>query len=560
MLLSILNILVTKAQRETAQALNRVREEQQRTVAALERADTNFHRARQAVEDYFTTVSEDKLLDEPGMQSLREKLLRSALKYHEAFLLERAGDASVEAELAHSHQRYGVIAITTGGREEGGTHLRTALDTFRKLSREHPDRLEYRRQIAQILFDLGIYYQNAIQAAEAVGSYRESIALFEELIRVMPDDEVIQESFARCLSAFGFYLSHHRGRGEDGPQLLARSREIIERLATKHPDSLKLWYRLAYVQLDLYGSYFGDEARQDEAVQALHDTLEKLQKLAGHNTISPRLLHLVARIHSQQGVLALGKRQTQAAITEFRQARTILLDIVQRNPDVESYQKLLASNSMRLGHSLIELGAFEESLGPLFESRDVFERHSAANPENFAFQTRFHATLGAIGRAQRGLGRYDEAVLTFKKAVTLAADVSKRDPSNIFKRGDIMTLNLSLALSLTRGGHHKEAVIAYRESQALSKEMFGGEGWSHLEDETMGYILLAYSLREIGQIEEAEQGIARIRRMNGLAPAQLSEIAAYDARGAELLAKAGGRPRPSKRSDTRRSRCSTARS
>ena len=133
-LLTVSNVLVRNAQRETAQALLRVEEEQGRTVKALQRADANFRRARQAVEDYFTTVSEDILLDEPGMQPLRKKLLGTALEYHQVFLKEHANDQGIEAELAVSHRRYGNIAYLTDRNDEAFAHFQSALEGFRRTS------------------------------------------------------------------------------------------------------------------------------------------------------------------------------------------------------------------------------------------------------------------------------------------------------------------------------------------------------------------------------------------------------------------------------------------
>ena len=131
-LLTVSNVMVRNAQRETARALVRIKEEQGRTVEALQRADANFRRARQAVEDYFTNVSEDILLDEPGMQPLREKLLRTALEYHQGFLKERANDRGIEAELAVSHRRYGNIAFLLGRHDEVLAHYQSALEGFRR--------------------------------------------------------------------------------------------------------------------------------------------------------------------------------------------------------------------------------------------------------------------------------------------------------------------------------------------------------------------------------------------------------------------------------------------
>ena len=157
-LLTVSNVMVRNAQRETARCIVRIKEEQGRTVEALQRADANFRRARQAVEDYFTNVSEDILLDEPGMQPLREKLLRTALEYHQGFLKERANDRGIEAELAVSHRRYGNIAFLLGRHDEVLRTYQSALEGFEELARQHPDRPEYKRQVAMTLADRGNMY------------------------------------------------------------------------------------------------------------------------------------------------------------------------------------------------------------------------------------------------------------------------------------------------------------------------------------------------------------------------------------------------------------------
>src|SRR5262249_33759763 len=66
--------------------------EQGRTAGALGKAEESYEQARRAVEDSFVEVSQEILLDEPGFEPLRERLLRSALAYHQAFLRDRGGD------------------------------------------------------------------------------------------------------------------------------------------------------------------------------------------------------------------------------------------------------------------------------------------------------------------------------------------------------------------------------------------------------------------------------------------------------------------------------------
>ena len=126
--LSVLYVQVSRAQHETS--------------AALVQAKTSFRQARGAVEEYFTLVGQETLLEEPGMQPLREKLLRSAMKYHEAFLRERQKDPALKAELAVSSQRYAEIAKLVGRSADIVPNLQRAIGLFRELAREDPSRPE----------------------------------------------------------------------------------------------------------------------------------------------------------------------------------------------------------------------------------------------------------------------------------------------------------------------------------------------------------------------------------------------------------------------------------
>ena len=70
------------------------------TSAALTKSEQSLNEAIAAVNEMFTTASEETLLNEPGMQPLRAKFLTKAKTYFERFLKQRANDPKVEYELA----------------------------------------------------------------------------------------------------------------------------------------------------------------------------------------------------------------------------------------------------------------------------------------------------------------------------------------------------------------------------------------------------------------------------------------------------------------------------
>jgi serine/threonine-protein kinase len=544
-LLSVSNVRVSHAQHETAQALARVKEEQGRTMDALQRADTNFRRARQAVEDYFTTVSEEVLLDEPGMEveGLREKLLCSALKYHEMFLAERAGDPSVEAEVADSHRRYANIGMYTSRREDPLPHLRIARERFENLVLLHPDRPEYRQQLARTLFDIGEVLPKS-QREESLRLDRAAVALCDQLLRERPEDEVILDDLARTLVSMGKRLYELRGRSGEGILHMRRAREILQRLIAREPDSLQARLKLAALHCAMYSLVAGDQRRQDEALQASHDALSVFRELLTRAPQSPRFKQQIGLIHDNRGILYARQKRWADALQEGRQARSTLSQVVAANPDNDQYRRYLAGACMRLGEWMNFTGVTEQALDPLREACDQFESIVKNRPGDTSSRPEYSATLTNLGATLGLLGRYDESASALERAIQVITQFSRDDPNNIFLRGDLISAKFNLAVFLTRAGRHREALTAYEESRSIGKELFGEGGWSHGDSiESPGNIAMAYSLRELGRDREAEQALALGRKaLNGNA-AGFHELACYEARGAQRLRSAGGHPR-----------------
>ena len=95
-------------------------------------AQENFERAREAVDQYLTGVSDSQLLNSPGLQPLRKDLLELALKYYQQFVDERRDDPQLQAELAGAYQRLGDITSQIGSQPRvrvvstGAPHLAAA--------------------------------------------------------------------------------------------------------------------------------------------------------------------------------------------------------------------------------------------------------------------------------------------------------------------------------------------------------------------------------------------------------------------------------------------------
>jgi serine/threonine protein kinase len=88
-------------------AISRYQIDQKRWEAEENRqeAEANLQKAGDAVNEYFTVVSGSPLLDTPGLEPLRKKLLETALRYYQEFIRQHAASPAFEADVAAGHLR-----------------------------------------------------------------------------------------------------------------------------------------------------------------------------------------------------------------------------------------------------------------------------------------------------------------------------------------------------------------------------------------------------------------------------------------------------------------------
>src|SRR5690606_26556787 len=95
--------------------------------------------AREVVDELFTRVSEDTLLNQPGMQPLRRELLEKALGYYRQFLDQRSNDPNLQDELAVTFFRVGLIIDEIESPEKALQSYERARDMQQKLLASEPD-------------------------------------------------------------------------------------------------------------------------------------------------------------------------------------------------------------------------------------------------------------------------------------------------------------------------------------------------------------------------------------------------------------------------------------
>jgi tetratricopeptide (TPR) repeat protein len=192
-------------------------------------ADANFEMARNAVDRYFTRVSQEPLLDDDRLKPLRKDLLNSALEFYQDFINRRRKDATVRRNLANTHFRASAINVLMGMNSEGEAHAKKGAEIFDALVSGTPEDRGLRRDLADGLAAVANAQREAGFVNSALANYDRAIELMEQLWDENPNDFLRGVTLAQELS-FRVLLRNNTGDEGGAAGDTRRAEKILEKV------------------------------------------------------------------------------------------------------------------------------------------------------------------------------------------------------------------------------------------------------------------------------------------------------------------------------------------
>jgi serine/threonine protein kinase/tetratricopeptide (TPR) repeat protein len=355
-----------KSARDQADAA-RAAEWEQRQIAdqQKQRAEANFVKARRAVDEYLTQVTEEELLTVPGLQRLREDLLKSALQFYGEFTQERADDQVLQQELAAAHQRLSLIEYELGDtaaaraanleairlfeqlrdRHEGGVDVEfglaqaccfagrydEAVQSCQQILKTHPAHAEVRSLLAQIYNTLGSAAQKAHQNEAALVNYQRAFELRAALAHDYPEIPKHLAELAAAVNNVGVLLGE-QGKTHEALAMYERAVGYSTRAYEQAPHEVQ-WGRWLCIQLRNAASSRSRLGRAGEALDSYQQLVTVSRKLSFENPAITALRGVLYKAH-----LDLARQQQQLGNTaeagrSYRDAREVLENIPRDTPE-----------------------------------------------------------------------------------------------------------------------------------------------------------------------------------------------------------------------------------
>ncbi len=512
-------------------------EEAKRQQALAERnqseAEVMFRLANRAVNDFLVTLSNRDLANIPGMQSVRLRMLESALTYYQNFPSLRGQDPRLRGDMANALYRVADLTAETGRRGEALTAFEQARDIFRELRREQPDFVGWQSELSHCLTKAAILYNETGRKDEALAAFREALELREQSARARPNDAA---ALADLAGAYNNMACQHgeAGRRDEALEHFRKSHELREKAAADPKDpSLQDAVALSYFNL---GVHYGQHGPQRLAVESFQKAVALRERVVRDNPVEPQYrAGLAAALRAYGEHLA----SPAEALRQLDRGLALAEELARENPGVIQYQGELAAVWVVTGIKRRANNQPEEALAAFDKAIGILEKLAQREPRILSFSTQLAATLSRAGSVHQSLKDNDAAVRAFEKARDVQTKIVQAAPDAVEARSDLAGTLQDLGVVLGRLGRFDEAVAALREAvrhqgraveraPAFRRKLGGHLGW------------LGHLLRSAGKPAEAAEAV-RQRQKNGADDA--AELYAV-ARDFSLTASAvgGGKP------------------
>jgi tetratricopeptide (TPR) repeat protein len=287
-----------------------------------EHAEKNFARARKAVDDYFTRISESQLLRWPGMQPLRRELLQSALRFYQEFVKER-DDPTIRGELAAAFLRVGSIHAELGDKGESRKAFEEARSLYQDLTAAAPESVDWQHGLAL--------------AHAGLGHPEDAIILWKKLVR--PGRPRFQENLANARNNRAVDL-YRQGRVADALEEHQQALAIRAMLARLNPDSPDAHRNLGGT-LNNIGALLVKQKRYADGLAMYHRAAEHLEIAFAQ---APQILANGRFLVVQYGNIAGGERhfgRTREAMAAYRRVVEVSRKLARDNPHVPGLHSAL---------------------------------------------------------------------------------------------------------------------------------------------------------------------------------------------------------------------------
>jgi serine/threonine-protein kinase len=308
----------------------RLQVEQQRALA-----EHNYRLARSAVDRFHTGVSENELLNDPGMADLRKRLLGSAREFYATFVREHADEPSLTTEYGRALFRLAQITADVDSERAAVPLHKQAIDVFLALPPDEAQTAENQAVLASCWHHLGRIYRRMDDFTKAEEALQKAIAIWVPLTTAHPDMDHYRAELARSQLVLANVYMQLR-RPDEAKENYEKALAVRKQLAEKRPEVAEYQRDLAMTDNNL-GLLSRSLNATDKAEAYQRDAIKIQEKLAAQHRDIVRYRNELAQSYFNLGELLM-QRRPDKALQCYEDAEKIWQELQYQYPQVTDYR------------------------------------------------------------------------------------------------------------------------------------------------------------------------------------------------------------------------------
>jgi serine/threonine protein kinase/tetratricopeptide (TPR) repeat protein len=382
-------------------------------------AQKNFKLARDAVDNYFTKVSESPELRAQNLEKLRLELLVTARDFYQKFVNEHAGDTSLQAGLGGAMLRLGEVDTQMGDNVQSRQSLTRAQAILEAGLRTHPDNQVISDHLFATYAGLALLDQNTNQFGKALQMYQTAARFMEAWRKNHPIDGFEQSQLADLYDSFGTLLTR-AGKPKDAFAAYRQALALREDLVKRFPGDDDYKSGLIMTDLNLTGS-LAETNQVRSALPFAQESVAIGDALHARHPGDPDILYrLSSSYNNLGGIYTLLGRNDEAEKAQLR-GMQLGETLAAQHPAIVEYSISLAGSYINLGELAQRHGDSPAALKWLRKGENVLLGVLAGEPKqsraryflsyDYSWQARAYSSQGHPGEAAeswKSAIRYDD--------------------------------------------------------------------------------------------------------------------------------------------------------
>jgi serine/threonine protein kinase len=480
---------------------------QDRTQAALARAEEHYQQARQVV-DRFGGGLANELASLPGAEPLRRALLNETLEYYRQFIARAAEDAELSFEMAGAYHKAAAIAESLGDRREAISLCRKSLAAFEQLADSTIDDETRSIQRAKAHNSLGTLLGAEGDGEAARQQYALAIQQLQDLARRLPARVSPWRSLAETYSSLGL-LEGQLGDKSRAKVALESSVGLLRKLRARDPSDVKLRHDLALGYNSL--SYIQREDDWESSEDSCRKAVDLLERLAADETSAAARSDL-ALCYNNLGAIVAHRGQWRQACDCYEKAIFIQRQLARQAAAVVVHRRDLAVSLNNLGQAQQELGEMPAAIESFEEAQDVMDQLVEDFPDEIGFQSLCGAVFNNRAMALEASGQSEAALPAFQSAIEHQRIAYQRAPMVAEYREFLSKHYFNYGRALRSAGRPLEAAAAARERRKLWPDHGAHLGQIAAELAQAASQVRGFSVADVDSAEELEREAAEVLR------------------------------------------------